>query len=174
VPGTQERRHLLEYGNPFGYLPLREHSGLLLAELGITAHAGQVLLTQGTSQALELVIRYLLKPGDAALVDDPGYLQHVRKPATARRARCWRCRAIADGPDIATLEKLAAAHRPKVYFTQSVMQNPTGTDMSPHVAFKVLQARRALRLLRRRRRHLLRSAGEGHAAAGDARSSSTA
>jgi DNA-binding transcriptional MocR family regulator len=45
-----------------------------------------------------------------------------------------------DGPDIATLEQLAAAHRPKVYFTQSVMQNPTGTDMSAHVAFKVLQA----------------------------------
>ena len=45
-----------------------------------------------------------------------------------------------DGPDVAILEKLAEAHRPKVYFTQSVMQNPTGTDMSPHVAFKVLQA----------------------------------
>src|SRR6185437_5478944 len=30
-------------------------------------------------------------------------------------------------------------HRPKVYFTQSAMQNPTGTDMSPHVSFKVLQ-----------------------------------
>src|SRR5262245_65644392 len=65
--------HLLEYGNPFGYLPLREHLVLVLGELGITAHAGHVLLTQGTSQALELVIRYLLKPGDAALVDDPGY-----------------------------------------------------------------------------------------------------
>ena len=39
-----------------------------------------------------------------------------------------------DGPDLAILEKLAAAH------TQSVMQNPTGTEMSPHVAFKVLQA----------------------------------
>jgi DNA-binding transcriptional MocR family regulator len=45
-----------------------------------------------------------------------------------------------DGPDVAILDKMAAAHRPKVYFTQSVMQNPTGTDMSPHVAFKVLQA----------------------------------
>ena len=45
-----------------------------------------------------------------------------------------------DGPDVAVLEELAAAHRPKVYFTQSVMQNPTGTDISPHVAFKVLQA----------------------------------
>jgi DNA-binding transcriptional MocR family regulator len=130
--------YLLEYGHPFGYLPLREHLALMLAGLGITAHPGQILLTQGTSQALELVIRYLLKPGDAALVDDPGYynmfgnlrLQGVEMLAVPRNP---------DGPDIAVLEKLAAAHRPKVYFTQSVMQNPTGTDMSPHVAFKVLQ-----------------------------------
>jgi DNA-binding transcriptional MocR family regulator len=131
--------YLLEYGNPFGYLPLREHLGQMLAGLGINAHAGQILLTQGTSQALELVIRYLLKPGDAALVDDPGYynmfgnlrLHGVDMLAVPRNP---------DGPDIGVLEKLAAAHRPKVYFTQSVMHNPTGTDMSPHVAFKVLQA----------------------------------
>jgi DNA-binding transcriptional MocR family regulator len=131
--------HLLEYGDPFGYLPLREHLALMLASLGITAHPGQILLTQGTSQALEFVIRYLLKPGDAALVDDPGYynmfgnlrLQGVTMLAVPRNP---------DGPDIAVLEQLALAHRPKVYFTQSVMQNPTGTDISPHVAFKVLQA----------------------------------
>ena len=130
---------LLEYGHPFGYLPLREHLALMLASLGITARAGQILLTQGTSQALDLVIRYLLKPGDAALVDDPGYynmfgnlrLQGVEMLAVPRNP---------DGPDISVLEELAAAHHPKVYFTQSVMQNPTGTDMSPHVAFKVLQA----------------------------------
>ena len=131
--------YLLEYGHPFGYLPLREHLALMLAGLGINAHAGQILLTQGTSQALELVIRYLLKPGDAALVDDPGYynmfgnlrLQGVVMLAVPRNP---------DGPDVATLEKLAVAHRPKVYFTQSVMQNPTGTDMSARVAFMVLQA----------------------------------
>jgi len=131
--------YLLEYGNPFGYLPLREHLVLLLAELGITAQPGQILLTHGTSQALEFVIRYLLKPGDTALVDDPGYynmfgnlrLQGVQMLAVPRNP---------DGPDIATLETLAAEHRPKVYFTQSVMQNPTGSDMSPHVSFKVLQA----------------------------------
>src|SRR5258705_3008794 len=131
--------HMLEYGHPFGYLPLREHLALMLGQLGITAHAGQILLTQGTSQALELVIRYLLKPGDAALVDDPGYynmfgnlrLQGVAMLAVPRHP---------DGPDVAVLEELAAAHRPKVYFTQSVIQNPTGTDISPHVAFKVLQA----------------------------------
>jgi DNA-binding transcriptional MocR family regulator len=54
-----------------GYLPLREHLVLMLAGLGITASAVQILLTQSANQALELVIRYLLKPGDAALVDDP-------------------------------------------------------------------------------------------------------
>src|ERR1700732_3077431 len=131
--------YLLEYGRPFGYLPLREHLALMLSGLGITAHPGQILLTQGTSQALGLVSRYLLKSGDAALVDDPGYynlfgdlrLQGVEMLAVPRNP---------DGPDLAILEKLATAHRPKVYFTQSVMQNPTGTDMSPHVAFKILQA----------------------------------
>jgi DNA-binding transcriptional MocR family regulator len=131
--------YLLEYGHPFGYLPLREHLAQMLARLGITAHAGQILLTQSTSQALELVIRYLLKPGDAALVDDPGYynmfgnlrLQGVEMLPVPRSA---------DGPDFDAIEKLAAARQPKVYFTQSVMQNPTGTDMSPHVAFRVLQA----------------------------------
>ena len=131
--------YLLEYEHPFGYLPLREHLTLMLAGLGITAHPGQILLTQGTSQALELVIRYLLKPGDAALVDDPGYYNmfgNLRMKGVAMLA-VPRNR---DGPDVTILEKLATAHRPKVYFTQSVMQNPTGTDMSPHVAFKVLQA----------------------------------
>jgi DNA-binding transcriptional MocR family regulator len=131
--------YLLEYGHPFGYLPLREQIALMLGGLGINAHSGQILLTQGTSQALELIIRYLLRPGDAALVDDPGYynmfgnlrLHGVEMLAVPRNP---------DGPDIAILERLAAAHRPKVYFTQSVMHNPTGTDMSPHVAFKVLQA----------------------------------
>jgi DNA-binding transcriptional MocR family regulator len=52
--------YLTEYGHPFGYLPLREHLALMLAGLGITADPGQILLTHGTSQALELVIRYLL------------------------------------------------------------------------------------------------------------------
>ena len=131
--------YLLEYGHPFGYLPLREHLAQMLAGLGITARAGQVLLTQSTSHALELVIRFLLKPGDAALVDDPGYynmfgnlrLQGVEMLSVPRNV---------DGPDLDAIETLAAARQPKVYFTQSVMQNPTGTDISPHVAFRVLQA----------------------------------
>lgn len=131
--------HLLGYGDPFGYLPLREHLALMLDNLGISAGAGQILLTQSTSHALELVIRHLLKTGDTALVDDPGYynmfgnlrLHGIQMLPVPRNP---------DGPDVDVLEKLAAAHHPKVYFTQSVMQNPTGSDMKAHVAFKVLRA----------------------------------
>jgi DNA-binding transcriptional MocR family regulator len=104
-----------------------------------TAQSDQILLTNGTSQALELVITCLLKPGDSALVDDPGYyntfgnlrLRGIEMLAVPRNR---------DGPDVSVLEALAFKRRPKIYFTQSVMRNPSGTDMSPHVAFRVLQA----------------------------------
>lgn len=131
--------HLTDYGNPFGYLPLREQiAEVMLPEIGITAHTSQILLTTGASQALDLVIRTLLAPGDTVLVDDPGYynlfgnlrLQGLRLIGVPRGV---------DGPDLDALDALAAEHRPKLYFTQSVQQNPTGTTMTPHVAFRVLQ-----------------------------------
>ena len=130
--------HHLEYGNPFGYLPLREQLSRMLASLGIAADVGQIMLTHGTSQALDLVIRYFLRPGDEVLVDDPGYynlfgslrLHGVRMLAVPRSR---------DGPDISALDDLARAHRPKLYFTQSVIQNRTGTSIGAHKAFRLLQ-----------------------------------
>jgi len=103
--------YLIEYGNPSGYLPLREHLAVLLDEIGITAVPSQIVLTHGASQALDLVIRHLLAPGDAALVDDPGYynlfgnlrLSNVQMLGVPRNP---------NGPDIDSLERLAAEHRP--------------------------------------------------------------
>ncbi|MBX6320392.1 MAG: PLP-dependent aminotransferase family protein [Rhodospirillaceae bacterium] len=129
--------HLLEYGDPYGYPPLRELLALSLGELGINAGPHQIVLTHGASQGLEFVIRHLLRPGDAALVDDPGYynlfgnlrLHGVRLVGVERRP---------DGPDLAALEQAAAEHRPRVYFTQSAMHNPTGSGIGPHAAFRIL------------------------------------
>src|SRR6202008_2414032 len=45
-----------------------------------------------------------------------------------------------DGPDVEQLERLALQHRPLAYFVQTVIHNPTGTTMAPHVAHRVLQA----------------------------------
>ncbi|MBN9512695.1 MAG: PLP-dependent aminotransferase family protein [Alphaproteobacteria bacterium] len=130
--------HLIEYGNPRGYLPLREHIVLMLSELGITADASQIVLTQGTSQALDLIIRHFIKPGDAVLVDDPGYY-NLFGNLRLHGAKLLAVPRTADGPDLAVLEQLAADHQPRLYFTQSALQNPTGTDMSPHTSFRVLQ-----------------------------------
>jgi len=130
--------HLLEYGDPFGYLPLREQLALTLSELGMAARASQLVLTQGTSQALDLIMRHFVKPGDAVLVDDPGYY-NLFGSLRLHGARLVGVVRNANGPDLEALEKLAKEHRPRIYFTQSAMQNPTGTDMSPHVAFRVLQ-----------------------------------
>jgi len=130
--------HLLEYGDPLGYLPLREHLSLMLSELGIAARSSQIVLTQGTSQALDLIMRHFVKPGDAVLVDDPGYY-NLFGNLRLHGARLLGVPRNVDGPDIAALEEFAKQHKPRIYFTQSVMQNPTGTDMSPHVTFRVLQ-----------------------------------
>ncbi|MGE5147698.1 MAG: PLP-dependent aminotransferase family protein [Candidatus Eiseniibacteriota bacterium] len=132
-------RFVTDYGDPYGYRPLREHIvDALLPEIGIAARPAQILLTTGGSQALDLVSRSLLGAGDVVLVDDPGYynlfgnlrLQGVRLVGVPRTA---------DGPDVDALEAMAAEYQPKLFFTQSVLQNPTGTTMSAHVAYRVLQ-----------------------------------
>jgi DNA-binding transcriptional MocR family regulator len=131
--------HLLGYGHPAGYLPLRQQLQLKLAELGIAAPSEKIVLTYGTSQALDLVIKRLVRPGDAVLVDDPGYY-NLFGYLRMHGAKLLGVPRNADGPDVDVLRRLAAEHRPKVYFTQTVMQNPTGTDMSPAVMYRVLQA----------------------------------
>jgi DNA-binding transcriptional MocR family regulator len=91
------------------------------------------------------VIKRLVRPGDAVLVDDPGYY-NVFGYLRMHGARLLGVPRNADGPDVGVLRRLAAEHRPKVYFTQTVMQNPTGTDMSPAVMYRVLQASEELDL----------------------------
>jgi DNA-binding transcriptional MocR family regulator len=131
--------HLLSYGHPAGYLPLRQQLQLKLSELGIAAAPEQIVLTYGTSQALDLLIRRLVRPGDAVLVDDPGYY-NMFGYLRMHGARLLGVPRNHDGPDVVALRRLAAEHHARVYFTQTVMQNPTGTDTSPAVMYRVLQA----------------------------------
>lgn len=137
---SSEGAHLLHYGDPLGYRPLRRYiAETLLPEVGIKVCQDDIVLTCGASQALDLLSRSLLSSGDCVLVDDPGYynlfgnlrLQGIRLLSVPRQP---------DGPDIDALETLAAEHKPKLYFSQSVLQNPTNTNMSNHKVFRVLQA----------------------------------
>jgi DNA-binding transcriptional MocR family regulator len=129
---------LVDFGTTLGYRPLREAIARRLADLGIGVSPEQVLLTNGVTQGFDLVIRYLVAAGDAVLVDDPGYYNlfgHL-KLAGARLLPVPRGN---DGPDLDVLASLAAAHRPKAYFTMSVLNNPTCTNIEPALAHRVLQ-----------------------------------
>lgn len=114
------------YGEPKGYLPLRKMVREMLAEQEIAVTADQVLLTQGSSQAMDLVARRLVRPGDAVLVDDPGYpnLLFSLRFLGARLIGVPRTPA---GYDLVALERLVLEEKPKVFFTQPRLQSPTGS-----------------------------------------------
>lgn len=128
-----------DYGSTWGYAPLRERIALSLQERSIPCAPEQVLLTQGANHALDLIVRHMVEPGDAVLVDDPGYYPLFGKLRLAR-ARIIGVRRRADGPDLEDLAAKLALVRPKLFFTQSLAHNPTGGTLSPVVAHGVLQA----------------------------------
>lgn len=129
---------LTGYGVPQGYLPLRRQLQVQLAEMGIGAGPERILLTEGATQALDIIARHLVKPGDTVLVDDPGYFNFFGNLRLLGAKLVGVPRGI-DGPDVAALEALLAHHQPRVFFTHSVLHNPTGSNLSPAVAFRILQ-----------------------------------
>lgn len=128
----------VSYGTAQGYAPLRAQLQLRLGEIGIAATPEQIVLTYGVHQALDIVCRYFLKPGDCVLVDDPGYWNLFGNLRLYGVALLGVPRTP-DGPDIGALEALLAVHQPKLFFTHSVLHNPTACSISPAVAFRVLQ-----------------------------------
>lgn len=114
------------YGEPKGLTPLRQLVRDLLAEQEIVLTSDQVLLTHGSSQAMDLVARRLVQPGDAVLVDEPGY-PNLLFSLRFLGARLIGVPRTPQGWDLTLLEERIQAHRPKVFFTQPRLQSPTGS-----------------------------------------------
>ncbi|RLK28802.1 aminotransferase-like domain-containing protein [Cupriavidus plantarum] len=129
---------LFRYGNRFGYSPLRDHLVRKLGDVGVGADARQIVLTHGANDALDLVIRYFVPPGATVFVDDPGYYPLFGKLKLAG-AHIVGVPRLSDGPDLDALEQLLMQRRPRLFFTQSVGHNPTGSDLSAAKAYRVLQ-----------------------------------
>src|SRR5258708_38775949 len=64
---------LFRYGSRYGYAPLRDSLERKLGDFGLQATPGQLVLTHGANEAMDLVIRYFVPPGATVLVDEPGY-----------------------------------------------------------------------------------------------------
>ncbi|WP_322042131.1 PLP-dependent aminotransferase family protein [Paraburkholderia sp. J67] len=127
-----------DYGHPYGFAPLRERIAAQLDRQGLPVDVTNVLLTQGATQGLDLIVRTLLRPGDAVLVEDPGYcnLLQILKLAGVTVHGVPRTPA---GLDIDALEQQVAAHRPKAIFVNTTLQNPTGATYTMANAFRLLQ-----------------------------------
>jgi DNA-binding transcriptional MocR family regulator len=124
-------------GSPQGLGELREQLAERLVQRGIAAGPANIVSTFGASQAFDLIARILFAPGDAVLVEDPGYFvlfeqlraHHVKLVPVPRRA---------NGPDLEALEAACRNHRPRAFFTQTLLHNPTGSNTEPAVSHRLL------------------------------------
>ncbi len=137
----QQPQAWLGYGDPAGSLALRDALVQRLADLGVPATAAQIVTTVGATHALDIVSRTLLQPGDAVLVDEPGWaVEYARLTHLGMRLLPVPRGNTADGgPDLAVMEALLQAHKPRLYVTVSVLHNPTGHSLTPATAHRVLQ-----------------------------------
>jgi DNA-binding transcriptional MocR family regulator len=128
----------LSYGEPAGDARLRHALAHRLADFGVPTTAQQIVTANGATHALDIVSRGLLSPGDAVLVDEPGWSVEFAR-LTQLGMRLLPVPRGVDGPDLAAMAALAQAHRPRLYVTVSVLHNPTGTSLSLACAHQVLR-----------------------------------
>lgn len=93
---------------------------------------------RAVSQAVDLLVRYLVQRGDPVLVDEPGYT-HLFLNLRLQGARLLGVPRTSDGLDFDVLEALIIENRPKVFFTQTRLQSPTGSTLASSCCHRLLQ-----------------------------------
>ena len=117
----------LQYGPTEGFVPLRQFIVDRMARYGIRAKAENVVITNGSQQALDLIGKLLLNPGDRILVEEPTYLGALQ----AWNAYQAEYISVPSDDDGLRTELLEAALRvgPKFMYVLPNFQNPGGTTL---------------------------------------------
>ncbi len=129
---------LSDYGSPLGLAPLRHQLARRAAAHGIEAISDQIVITDSGTQAIDLLCRFLIEPGDTVLVDDPCYFNFLAL-LRAHRAKIVSVPYTPTGPDLELFQQAIAEHKPRIYITNSGVHNPTGATLSPVVAHRLLK-----------------------------------
>ena len=136
---AEEPGAALQYGATEGYQPLREQLAGFMAGKGVTdVTPGDFLVTTGSQQALDLLGKTMLGPGDKVIVEGPTFL------ATIQCFRLYGAEVIsapvdAHGVDTEALEKLIAEHQPKMVYLIPTFGNPSGATLTLERRKKVLE-----------------------------------
>ena len=118
----------LQYSATEGYLPLREMISRHSARYGIKITPENVLITSGSQQALDLLGKILIDPGDRILVESPTYLAAIQA-WKAYGAEFITVPMDENGMNTDHLEE-ALRVGPKFIYVLPNFQNPTGETLS--------------------------------------------
>lgn len=130
---TFENHVLTNYGNAQGHIELRQH----IAQQGDPTDPNAVLLTGSGSQALDLICRLMLRPGDTVLIDDPCYF-NFNALLRAHQINIVSVPFTTNGPDLDHFARILTREKPRLYLTNSALHNPTGATISQTTAQGVL------------------------------------
>ena len=129
----------LQYGAGSGQVGLKERLVDLMAEEGVAAGPDDVLITVGAQQALDLVGKLFIDPGDAVAVEAPSYVGALSAFA-AFQPRYLQIPMDDDGLVVEELEAaLAAGERPKFLYTCPNFHNPAGVTLSEERRRRLVQ-----------------------------------
>ncbi|MEE2946053.1 MAG: PLP-dependent aminotransferase family protein [Pseudomonadota bacterium] len=128
---------LTDYSSAQGHSGLRQYVTRMLCDQNIEVDPDSVLLTNSGSQALDLICRLLLKPGDTVLVDDPCYF-NFQALLRAHQISIVSVPYTMNGPDLTEFETVLQTERPRLYLTNSALHNPTGVTLSAATAHRLL------------------------------------
>ena len=136
---TEEAGAALQYGATEGYNPLREQLAAFMTSKGNTGVKPEdLIVTTGSQQALDLLGKTLISPGDKVIVEGPTFLATIQ---------CFRLygadliTAPVDGHGVKTdvLEQLIEQHKPKFVYLIPTFGNPSGAMLSLERRQKVLE-----------------------------------
>ena len=136
---AEEPGAALQYGATEGYNPLREQLAAFMTSKGAKdVVADNLIVTTGSQQALDLLGKTLISPGDKVIVEGPTFL------ATIQCFRLYGAELISapiDGNGVKTdeLEKLVAEHKPKFVYLIPTFGNPSGAMLSAERRKAVLE-----------------------------------
>jgi 2-aminoadipate transaminase len=125
---TEHGTTALQYTTTEGYRPLRELLVRHMARYGVNVGPENVLVTSGSQQALDLVGKLLINPGDRVLTEEPTYLGALQA-FNAYQAEYLPVPIDDEGLDLDTLEKQLRAG-PKFLYVLPNFQNPAGVTLS--------------------------------------------
>lgn len=119
----------LQYSISEGYVPLREFIVNKMSRYGIVATVDNVLITSGSQQALDLVGKVLIDPGDVVIIEAPSYVGAIQA-WTAYEASFASVPLDDDGMQVDLLEERIIETHPKFMYVLPNFQNPGGVTLS--------------------------------------------